>query len=420
MQAVEIDNERTALEAQADVIRRSGVLGRSMPMQSLFDYLLKASIEGRAPKEQEIAFEVFGRDPDFDPVQDAVVRVYVHKLRKSLSSARMEDVSGQQRLMLPRGQYRLMLATAEEAPANDDGVEGARVGPWRWSLMAGALLIALVAIAVTWAFMRPPPQQRALDAVRASAPWAALIGDGLPTTVVLGDYYLLGESDDGTEVARLVREFDINSEVDLENHLLNHPDQMGRYIDMDLRYLPVAAGPAMARIMPVLGRMADERQLSVILASQLTPDMIKTTNIVYVGYFSGLRGLADRLFAGSRFAIGGSFDEILDRKSGRQYISQAAIPSGDAGSYTDYGLLSAFPGPGHNRIIVIAGMRDTAVKQLGEMLTRTDALRDIADHVGKAQAFEALYEVAGMRQTNVSGKLLTAAPLDAGRIWSMR
>lgn len=419
MQAVETDQERTALEAQANVIRRSGVLGRSMPMQSLFDYLLKASLEGRTPKEQEIAFEVFGRNPDFDPIQDAVVRVYVHKLRKSLATVQSQAGSDQPHLILPRGQYRLLLTTAEEAPANDNGVADKSLGPRRWTMAAGGLLIALLAFIATWAVMRPPPEQRALEAVRATAPWAALTGNGLPTTVVLGDYYLLGESDDGTEVARLVREFDINSAVDLETHLLNHPDRMGRYIDMDLRYLPAAAGPVMARVMPVLGKLADDRQMSVILASQLTPDMIKTTNIVYIGYFSGLRGLADQLFAGSRFALGGSFDEISDRRTGRHFISQAAIPSADEASYMDYGLFSAFPGPGHNRIIVIAGMRDTAVQQLGEMATNSDALKDIAAQIGNAQAFEALYEVAGMQQTNVGGRLLVAAPRNADRIWGM-
>jgi predicted RecB family endonuclease len=37
--------------------------------------------------------------------------------------------------------------------------------------------------------------------------------------------------------------------------------------------------------------------------------------------------------------------------------------------------------------------------------------------VGRSEAYEAFYGVTGIRQANVSGKLLVARPLDANRIW---
>ncbi|MET0364551.1 MAG: hypothetical protein ABW169_07840 [Sphingobium sp.] len=416
MQAAITDHERNELSLLAEEVRRSGVLGRSQPMRSLFDYLVTSSLDGRAPKEQQIASDVFGRDPDFDPVQDAVVRVYVHKLRKCLTNA-SADRAGGTRIVLPRGQYRLLLSdTGEGEEAAPTAPAEPRAG---WRMIAAALLIALVSVAATWAWMRPPVEERAIEAVRAEAPWAGLLANGLPTVVVLGDYYMVGESDDGEEVARLVRAFDINSGLDLETHLLNHPEHRGRYIDMDLRYLPTGAGTALARLMPVIGQGSDSRRVSVVLASSLTPEMMKSSNIVYIGYFSGLRSLAPRLFARSRFGIGASFDEIVDHRTSRRYVSQAAILSGDAENYADYGLVSAFPGPGRNRILVIAGMRDTALQQISEVATRGDRLRDLAARVNGADAFEALYEVAGMRNTDVGSKLLVAAPVNAAGLWAM-
>ncbi|HEX7872537.1 MAG TPA: hypothetical protein VF475_06480 [Sphingobium sp.] len=416
MQAAITDMERNELGLLAEQVRRSGVLGRSAPMRSLFDYLVTTSMAGHAPKEQQIASEVFGRDPDFDPVQDAVVRVYVHKLRKCLTNASADTGAGATRIVLPRGQYRLLLSDAGE-----EGREAAVPAPvrsHRWRLAVAALLIAALSVTATWAWMRPPAQERAIEAVRAQAPWAGLLGNGLPTVIVLGDYYLVGESDDGEEVARLVREFDINSGLDLETNLLDHPERMGRYIDMDLRYLPTGAGSALARLMPVIGQGSDDRRVSVVLASGLTPEMIKSSNIVYVGYFSGLRSLAPRLFARSRFGIGASFDEIVDHHTHRRYVSQAAVLSGDGENYADYGLLSVFPGPGRNRIVVMAGMRDTALQQISDLATRGDRLRDLAGRVKDADAFEALYEVAGMRNTDVGSKLLVAARVDAAGLWA--
>jgi hypothetical protein len=313
-----------AARARAEAVRQSGALGGSKPLLALFDFLLGASRDRRAPKEQEIAIEVFGRDPRFDPVQDAVVRVYVHKLRKALAAIAVAP--GEPRLALPRGQYQLVLLAAEEPQAEAIAASPPPMRPRsrRAVLAAAGLLVALAASFTTWAIMAPPAELREVDD-RAQSPWAALLDNGLPTVIVLGDYYLLGESDDGMEVSRLVREFDINSTADLNAYLPNNPDKMERYVDMDLRYLPVSAGLAVSRVSAVVGRLADHRRLSVIAASQLTPEMIKTQNIVYIGYFSGLRSLA-RLFAASRFVMGGSFDEIVDSRTGRRFVSQATRP----------------------------------------------------------------------------------------------
>ena len=99
-----------ALQAEADEIRATGALGRSEPVRRLFDYLVQSSLEDRSPKEAEVAGAVFNRRADFDTSQDAVVRVYVHKLRRKLEAIyagpRADTVH---RLTIPRGEYRLVV-----------------------------------------------------------------------------------------------------------------------------------------------------------------------------------------------------------------------------------------------------------------------------------------------------------------------
>ena len=73
-----------SLQTLAHRIRATGALGRSQLIQKLFDFLIDCSATGRAPKETEVAIEVFGKDTGFDVAQDAMVRVYVHKLRRKL------------------------------------------------------------------------------------------------------------------------------------------------------------------------------------------------------------------------------------------------------------------------------------------------------------------------------------------------
>ncbi|MET0366074.1 MAG: hypothetical protein ABW169_15635 [Sphingobium sp.] len=409
------------LEVEAQRFRASGLLGRSPPLAALFDYLLVASLEGRAPKEDEIAIAVFNREPGFDRGQDSVVRVYAHRLRRSLEAAYAEPGPDGVRLELPRGEYRLQVAAPQPEPAVSDAP--APTSLW-WTkrvslrvLLPLLLAVAALAAGAGWVLSSRATQDSESVAARANSLWSPLLANDLPTLVVVGDYFLIGESDDGVEVNRLVREFDVNSNADLERHFLSHPDSMAHYMDMDLRYLPTSSASALGRVMPVLGRMGGTRGLSVILASELTPAMLKSSNIVYVGYISGMGLLRQSVFAASRFTVGSDFDEIVDTRGGRRYISQAAMPQ-EGNAYSDYGLLSTFRGPQDNVFIVMAGTRDTAVQEMSEMATHGNAVEQARKGAGDKPAFEALYEVAGMDKTNVTGKLLASSAIDSARIWS--
>src|ERR1700752_2665061 len=94
---------------QAEQFRASGLLGKPGTLSRLFDFLLTRSLEGGAPKETEIALQVFGKSPGFDVSQDAVVRVYVHKLRRRLEEFNSR-ASGSGRIIIPKSEYPLLLA----------------------------------------------------------------------------------------------------------------------------------------------------------------------------------------------------------------------------------------------------------------------------------------------------------------------
>ena len=101
-----MDNEQ--LRAHVAEIERSGRLGKSDAYAKLLKFLAERSIEGRRPKEIEIAIEVFGRDTSFDVSHDALVRVYVHKLRKKLADYYLHSlVEHDFQLEIPRGSYQV-------------------------------------------------------------------------------------------------------------------------------------------------------------------------------------------------------------------------------------------------------------------------------------------------------------------------
>ena len=413
-----------ALTEEATAVRESGALGRSEILLRLFDYLASRSIGDRSPKETDIATQVFGRRPDFDAGQDAVVRVYIHKLRRKLEaiySGPRKDAPT--RLTIPLGDYRLVIVQEIEAGAQGlpEGRLPARPHWAKWA--AAALSLVLAASAGTLLIERAtlPPAAKELNALRAGPVWGPIQTNGFPTVIAVGDYYIFGESDDGVETNRLVREYNVNSRADLDEFVMVHPDKAAHYIDLDLRYLPVGSASALRDIVPMLTSDRNRRGARVILASELTPSMLKTNNVIYIGYLSGLGSFRDTVFAGSRFSVGETYDEIIDGVTKTRYSSQGGGPASDGQVYRDYGYLSTFRGPAGNQLVIIGGTRDVAVMQTAEAATDLAALKEVSRRSGvRGGAFEALYEVEGMNRQNVNGKLIVASPLDSARKWSSR
>jgi hypothetical protein len=401
-------------ELAAD-LRGRQALGRSEGLNRLFDYLAQCGQAGSRPKEFEVAAAVFGRDSGFDGSQDASVRVAVHRLRRKLD----EFYAGAghdepMRLTIPKGEYRMV---AEPRPG--EAARPAATRDWRrWAIAVLAVLIVLN-VAAWAAFWTTHGTERRLARAQAAAPWAPLLKADAPTLLVIGDYYIFGEIDEAAGIDRLIRQYSINSSADLDDWLMDNPKAMGRYRDLDLYYLPVGAAFALRSIVPLISRGdAHAESLHVVMASDLTPEMLKRNHIVYLGYLSGLGLLRDPVFAASRFSIGETWDQMVDGVSHRHYVSQGGGPSQGDANRRDYGYVTAFSGPSGNRIVVIAGARDTGLQEAAEAMGDPAALKALTAADGGADSFEALYEAEGIGRSSLGGHLVVAAPRSKVNPWT--
>jgi hypothetical protein len=393
-------------------VRDSGVLGRSRPLAQLFDFLAERPRDAPAAKESEIALSVFGRGGSFSTDEDAVVRVYAHRLRRKL-----EDFNGRGasplgvRLSLPRGEYRI---AAEPLDAQDEAADTPpRPSRPRWLVAALAIgAVALVAALVGFGLHR-----HATRPAQARAPWSALKADTAPLVIVVGDYYLFGENGEHMEISRLIREFSINSRDELYAYMMRNPDTSGRYADLGLTYLPLSTASALAHVMPLL---PPGKPVRIVPASSFSPELLKSADILYLGHLSGLGVLRETAFSGSRFTFGETYDEIIDQRSGRRFVGEAGADAAGGLMYRDYGYLAAFPGPTGNRIMVLAGTRDASAQGVSEAAATVASLERLAQATNGADAFEALYEVHGKGATDIETRLVLASPLDAASIWSGR
>ena len=409
-------DELERLSAAAERIRASGGLGRSRMLHRLFDYLLARTLAGESPKEVEVASDVFGKS-EADLLVDASVRVYVHRLRKKLDDYHASLGSTEaERLTLPKGDYRFRLAAPEEAEEEED-LDLPAVRPWHplaWIAMVvtGLVTGAVLALAAVHFW----PSDDGLATVRKTAVWSPFIAGHRTLTIVPGDYYIMGERDKpGSEPARLVREYAVNSREDLDALVMDHPDLRDKLVDLNLYYLPVSTAYALRSIMPIVTPgLAGRHVVPVVPSSKLSPSDFKSGDIIYVGLMSGLGILQQPVFSNSRFDFGGSFDELIDTKTGKVYVADP--PQDGETAMRNYAYVAMLPGPDGNHILIVAGTRDPALLQAADIVNNP-ALLDKLEKVGKDGYFEALFAVDGVGDENLRGTLIAAGPRTAEGMW---
>jgi hypothetical protein len=380
-------------------LKASGALGESGRLAELFAFLAARGEDAEPVSQAEIADAVFGHaDPEGD---DATVRVYIHRLRKRLDEFYAEHGGGDAapRLTVPAGTYALRLV------ATKTGVESPPTEPRR-PLRRALPLLAALALALTffagWALH---PGKAA--AVPVNAIWRPFLASQRPIMVVVGDYYIFGEFDPRRpEATRLIRDFDINSAEDLLLAQQADPKRYANTEDEGLNYLPFSSAYGLRALMPVLARGG--KTVKVIPASQLTGDVFHQYNVVYVGLISGMGMLEDVNFMNSNFAVGETYDELIDMASDKTFTSDEARNLATPLYYKDYGYLSEFREPGGALVAVVASERETGLRGIAPIVAGAKLPARLAKLAGDGKPFEALFEVTGQQGAELGEKLVEA------------
>jgi hypothetical protein len=119
--------------------------------------------------------------------------------------------------------------------------------------------------------------------------------------------------------------------------------------------------------------------------------------------------LEDTAFNGSGFAIGESYDELIDTASHKTYTSDEARRLAAPVFYRDYGYVARFRAPGGSLVAVVAGARETALRGLGPIIagaTLRDELETLAED--DDGGMEGLFQVTGQQGADLSDRLLVA------------
>lgn len=204
-------------EAQIDRILTSRVLHGSESLSKLLRYLAHCAAEhpGSSPKEYQIATEVFRRPADFDPHEDALVRVQVARLRAKLAEYYSSEGAQDSIVVeLPKGSYALTFLErsparqVEQVAASREAVEPPRA-PLPSQLRSSSVLIVLciilaaaLAVAIDRLLVRPVAQAHSIDedpSLPASVRifWKGFFTGHQPPWVIFSNAYFVGRPDSG-------------------------------------------------------------------------------------------------------------------------------------------------------------------------------------------------------------------------------
>ena len=433
-------------------------LGKSESGRKLLTYLFERSLRDDAPKETEIAHDVFGKDASFNGAEDSVVRVAVRTLRQKL----MEYYAGggnsdPLQFAIPKGGYRLTFIPAALPPAAattpatgsappSDGSLSSGVGAYsaaasgegisrptamgaatpasggsrRW-MWTAAVALALLVLSVStnvrfWSVSHTGTVDTATQRVRESPVWANMVDSPRPLTIVLGDLFMFTQTDPKTGHTLVVRDAEINSSEQLRGILADNPsfaaERGQRYVSMIQKSAAIGMS-AVLRIIDTPGR-----RVEVEVRDDLQADDIRRNDILYVGPIVGLGPLAGYYQLRSRYRFDSAGPRLIDLDTQKVFIPEGTL----AGQRMDYALFAKFPGPAGNHIMIFtSGLSNAGLLQNVRTLTSPEGLASLAAKVraktGGAlpDSFEALITVTGYRQTDLTTEKVEVSALPAVR-----
>jgi len=415
--------DRTQLQAEIEKLVASHTLHGSESLCKLLRYLGKQAVEhpGVPVKEYQIATEVFGRQADFDPQLDSMVRVQAGRLRGKLAEYyNSEGPNDRVVIELPKGSYAIAVHERPgptSAPAN--GVGAAMPGilaadsrsATRNYLAVRALGVALIAAlaAIGWLlWTRHEPAVASANAPateQASPPietfWKGFVRGPEEPWVIFSNAQFVGRPDKGMRYYDAAR--------DGKTPILDHYTGVGEVL-------------AVHNLDVVFGAL--HRSLRIKRGSLFSLDDAKNNDLIFIGSPGENLTLLD--LPGTREF---TFQRKLEgARAGNMEIVNVKPRQGEASSYMaipanvpmseDYAVVALVKAinPEHYELI-LAGTTTIGTQAAVEYVTRENYLSELLNkmNVNKPsdlKPFEALIHVKVTKGVPVESSLVAVRVLN--------
>jgi len=404
--------DRTLIEEQVERIACSSTLHSSESLRKLLRYLAKQSLlhPGHPTKEYQIATELFGRQADFDPQVDSMVRVQAGRLRsKLIEYYGKEGQSDEVLVELPRGSYALIFhprpaeTLIEHPNGRNKRREENRSLPKASKWMIAALFLGiglLAAVSMIASLLYARRAGTALTPISEAPASLRVFWNGFrkgpdEPWVVFSNAAFVGRPDVGMRYYDPVR--------DTGQHILDHYTGVGE----------VLAVHSLDQVFNAL-----HSGLRVKRGNLFSLDDAKNDDLIFIG--SPSENLTLLEIPNTKEFV---FRRVLTGpRAGDVTIMNLHPGPGEAGEYLaspsnvplveDYGVIALVPGlnPPHSELI-LAGTTTIGTQAAVEFVTRENSLAELLKQLDVAKAadlqpFEAVIRVKVARGVPVGSEIV--------------
>jgi len=363
--------------------------------QELLQYLVDKSASGGSLKEVEIAHDLFGKDPGFDPSTDPLIRSYISNLRKKLEHYYLTTPDRFAfKLDIPKGQYLVTYTPV-----------GPKIPAKKHLLRSPAFYLTIISLLVLLLvyreFARRTPLASTAPVAAVNPIWTEFLQPGSqPILLVVGDLLVLAEK--GRRSGRtFLRDPRINSENDLRVYARQSPEKYAELEISDVSYVGAGATLGLPTLLQVFGSASD--RMSIKLSSELKWDDFDKHCVVYVGSLKSLNKL-DTLLSRTNIRYGLS-PNTLKVVGGAKGETKAFDLDWRGGNYQrDYSVILKINGPGNNPMVLLTGFSEVGIMDA----IKTSADPGLMSRISQFQSnntlrspffFEMISEAEGVRYT---------------------
>lgn len=141
----DLDLDPSRVRAELDRVLSSPKFRKSQSHCEFLRYVVEKRLAAASVRETEIGVRVYRRDEDYNPNEDAIVRVEASRLRARLKEYYEEAGEGRSlRFELPKGTFSPVIVEEGVQPANRE------TGIWMWTGILVAILGVLILMGVAY------------------------------------------------------------------------------------------------------------------------------------------------------------------------------------------------------------------------------------------------------------------------------
>jgi hypothetical protein len=400
------------ISEQLDRIMKSHSLRGSESLSRLLQYCAKQSLEhpNELLKEYQIAREVFGRGPDFDPQTDSCVRVQAGRLRHKLAEYYAnEGANDPIEIKLPKGNYHLAFETRQLAaysePPSAKGPAAARTVHSLWRIgfltVATCLLLSLAVVGgLIWGHKPASASTTGTHQVRSGTEslaefWRPFTSSNAEPWVIYSNAAFVGRPETGMRY--------YNAREDSKSTVYDHYTGVGEVLaihDLD-------------EVFSALGR-----HVRVKRGSLFSLDDTRYANLIFVGSPSENLSLADiptsQEFVFQRVNTGPRKGDlaIVSKHPGNGEATEYLASASGNPLTEDYAVVLLVPGASPPGVVMIlAGTTTFGTEGAVEFVSQPDSVEKLLENIpGSAkemQPFEALLRVKIARGVPVETELVS-------------